>query len=841
MRRGAVRIVVLACLALVWSVLPATTTHAVTPPASTASLVVTYPVAGGHASTLTPAATVTVADNGYWTSVDVGLGGTAAIHLASPYAHRFTSGTTDAGAWTYDHPISMFMMPPDHAIVGFHDLGALCPHVAPTGTVQVTTATYSAAGVLTAFAAHVSATCPSTGVQLELDISHGLAAATAAALAPTGWIAGTAGPLTDPVAAESGTAHVTLRTGGTPITLGTLALAGVPAGWSASASAPTCPTPVPAWSGCAVDVAWASDGTPAAFDLTVGTTGGPTASVTARLSTPRAVPAPVLTASPRFDGVSLSWTEPATAPFAETWTVWLRRSGADWVQGPTVSAPRYSDVDAGTATDTDYYVVAHAGATTPASDGTSATATAKRAPGGAPPRGTWCSPPNPLYVCRAAVSELRMMGATDVRTFIPTAPDSLDAMFAGRIPDGPGTYAVPGDLPVDLVMANCERPTGTLTVRDLVTSLYYGSIYRFDATFSGTCHSGDPVRLEERFGTDLAPFTAVYARPPLGGEAGLSGILLGHLAQTDMVIANAGTAPADLGSPTVTAPASPSQTFGVANGCGATLGAGASCTVTVTATPTAAVRDTAELRMPGVGIAGDDVVGIGIWFIADSTPPLLVTAPTARWAPVEAQYTPYFLYTDPQDVVASTDTRVRTAALGATSFTTYTYPAIYQHLDTAQGGGLPYGKQGTEHCVSTRARNIVGFGTPWSAERCIARLVNDRAFTSASGFVRLSGATTRYSGGSVLRATRSGAKAYGAPVSGRRFALEVTTCASCGTVAVYVGTTRIGTLSTYSATTRYRRVFELPLRSTPISGRLSVVVTSSGKQVLLDGFGSRLT
>ena len=139
MRRGAVRIVVLACLALVWSVLPATTTHAVTPPASTASLVVTYPVAGGHASTLTPAATVTVADNGYWTSVDVGLGGTAAIHLASPYAHRFTSGTTDAGAWTYDHPISMFMMPPDHAIVGFHDLGALCPHVAPTGTVQVTT------------------------------------------------------------------------------------------------------------------------------------------------------------------------------------------------------------------------------------------------------------------------------------------------------------------------------------------------------------------------------------------------------------------------------------------------------------------------------------------------------------------------------------------------------------------------------------------------------------------------------------------------------------------------------------------------------------------------------
>ena len=80
---------------------------------------------------------------------------------------------------------------------------------------------------------------------------------------------------------------------------------------------------------------------------------------------------------------------------------------------------------------------------------------------------------------------------------------------------------------------------------------------------------------------------------------------------------------------------------------------------------------------------------------------------------------------------------------------------------------------------------------------------------------------------------------YG-PVAGRRVAVEVKTCPTCGSVAVYIGATRIGTISTYSAKQAWHVVREAPAYPRVLRGKLRIVSTST-KPVYLDGWGVRLT
>jgi hypothetical protein len=65
-----------------------------------------------------------------------------------------------------------------------------------------------------------------------------------------------------------------------------------------------------------------------------------------------------------------------------------------------------------------------------------------------------------------------------------------------------------------------------------------------------------------------------------------------------------------------------------------------------------------------------------------------------------------------------------------------------------------------------------------------------------------------------------------------------TTCPSCGSVAVYIGQTKIGTMSLYSATTRNRVLKATPLTLANI-GTLKFVSTASGKTVRIDAFAVR--
>jgi hypothetical protein len=67
-----------------------------------------------------------------------------------------------------------------------------------------------------------------------------------------------------------------------------------------------------------------------------------------------------------------------------------------------------------------------------------------------------------------------------------------------------------------------------------------------------------------------------------------------------------------------------------------------------------------------------------------------------------------------------------------------------------------------------------------------------------------------------------------------RVGIVATTCATCGTVGVYVGGVGVGKISLVSSTVTHQRVLVLPAFSAR-SGAVSLKVLTSGRLVLLDG------
>jgi hypothetical protein len=69
----------------------------------------------------------------------------------------------------------------------------------------------------------------------------------------------------------------------------------------------------------------------------------------------------------------------------------------------------------------------------------------------------------------------------------------------------------------------------------------------------------------------------------------------------------------------------------------------------------------------------------------------------------------------------------------------------------------------------------------------------------------------------------------------KRLAILATTCATCGSVRVYWGSTLLKTISLHSSTTVNRKLLTVATFSRARSGTLTIKVYSSGRRVLIDG------
>ncbi|HET7312663.1 MAG TPA: Ig-like domain-containing protein [Mycobacteriales bacterium] len=183
--------------------------------------------------------------------------------------------------------------------------------------------------------------------------------------------------------------------------------------------------------------------------------------------------------------------------------------------------------------------------------------------------------------------------------------------------------------------------------------------------------------------------------------------------------------------------------------------------------------------------------------------------------------------------VATYDVRVARAphgkALGA-------YRVRWAGLASTVHAASMTDKPGVTDCFEVRAHDVAGNVSRWTPARCQTVALDDRAFPLASGWSRITG--SRFYRGTATVATKQGAKLTLASSALNRVALVVTTCPSCGSITVKVGSWH-RTVNLVSATTR-RHVLITFATFSRRTAPVVITVTSVGKSVQIDGVGTSI-
>jgi hypothetical protein len=139
---------------------------------------------------------------------------------------------------------------------------------------------------------------------------------------------------------------------------------------------------------------------------------------------------------------------------------------------------------------------------------------------------------------------------------------------------------------------------------------------------------------------------------------------------------------------------------------------------------------------------------------------------------------------------------------------------------------------GYTYCFSARAVDTAGRIGAWTASRCIARPLDDRSLSVTPSWRRST--NSNYYLGTFTLTSRLNAVAVRTGVRATRLGVVGTTCSTCGTVGVYVGSTLVGRLSFVSSSTRYR-VIRYTNKFSLRTGTVTLRNLSSGRRVILDG------
>ncbi|MGN6723121.1 MAG: hypothetical protein ACTHJM_10955 [Marmoricola sp.] len=141
---------------------------------------------------------------------------------------------------------------------------------------------------------------------------------------------------------------------------------------------------------------------------------------------------------------------------------------------------------------------------------------------------------------------------------------------------------------------------------------------------------------------------------------------------------------------------------------------------------------------------------------------------------------------------------------------------------------------GDDTCVRVQAVDTAHMASAWSSARCTARPLDDRALSASSAWARLK--ASGFYLGTYTSTKSSGATMTLSGAEFDRLALVATKCASCGKVAVYSGSTLLGTINLYKSTTAKEQVIALPKVSYR-TANIRLKVTTSGKTIQIDGLG----
>jgi hypothetical protein len=219
------------------------------------------------------------------------------------------------------------------------------------------------------------------------------------------------------------------------------------------------------------------------------------------------------------------------------------------------------------------------------------------------------------------------------------------------------------------------------------------------------------------------------------------------------------------------------------------------------------------------------------WTVDSIAPAVALRGPASAFTLDPATHVT-FSATDAGSGVESYDVRMRVASWNG-GYGAWMQPTAWTKIATPsvdQSGLIP----GLTYCFSARARDAFGNVSAWTDQRCTSRVLDDRSLHLGTGWVQKVSYgyyfnTLTATGTLNATLTRPSAQLD-------RVALVATRCPTCGVVGVYVGTTLVGTVNLYSATTERQHVFVLKQFALS-SGTVVLKSLSSGKTVQVDGLG----
>jgi hypothetical protein len=218
-----------------------------------------------------------------------------------------------------------------------------------------------------------------------------------------------------------------------------------------------------------------------------------------------------------------------------------------------------------------------------------------------------------------------------------------------------------------------------------------------------------------------------------------------------------------------------------------------------------------------------------VWRTDRTAPTLAMTGTTSAYA--LSGITAAWSTRDATSGVTSVDARyVRAPYHGR--FGAPVYPAGWQKT-TAAKVTVPRPARGYTYCVSARARDRAGNVSAWTAPRCSAAALDDRALAASSSWRRTTSGA--YHAGTATVSSRVGATLKRTNVRTKRIYLIATRCARCGTVGVYWNGKLIRKVSLRSATATHRSVLSVASFSGVRSGTLTIRSLTGGRTIRIDG------
>lgn len=380
------------------------------------------------------------------------------------------------------------------------------------------------------------------------------------------------------------------------------------------------------------------------------------------------------------------------------------------------------------------------------------------------------------------------------------------ALTATGLPSGGSTSFTPATVTAG------DSSTMNIDPGTLASGEYPITVTATDTTDSSTTASADfTLTVGHGFSVSLSRSSGVVGSSGSADATLSSAVTLGSPAELNLSLTGA---PSGL---TVT-------------GLGGALTAGDSRTVSFSAGT--AAPGTYPLRITATDAADDtNSHSVTYTLTVDTAPPTVALTAPGQLVALHKKAALRWTTHDDNGPVAGVDVRVRTAPVAA-GFGTWKSPASLRGLT---GGGVTVSglAEGSTSCFEVRATDAAGNTSAWSAQRCVATPLDDRALTASKGWRRRTGAG--YYDRTVTSLAAHAAKdrtLVARAARADRVGVVATRCPSCGSLRISLAGKVLGTVSLRGKAAAHH-VFLLP-KSAVRRGRLTLSTVSSGRPAAVD-------